>query len=105
MNSALLMSETTTPFLRVLALFVKLQVIDSIESWQLCRTARNLAAHDYETDYALIAEHFNDLHALQPVLVNAAARLLELCSQSLGVMPATDDFSAEFQRACNATAG
>ncbi|MDP3086331.1 MAG: hypothetical protein Q8N44_21890 [Rubrivivax sp.] len=104
-HSALLMSETTAPFLRVLALFVKLQVIDSIESWQLCRTARNLAAHDYETDYALIAEHFNDLHALQPVLVNAAARLLGLCSQSLGVMPATDDFSAEFQRACSATAG
>ena len=50
-HSALLMSETTTPFLKVLALFEKLGVIDSIASWQLCRTARNLAAHDYETDY------------------------------------------------------
>ena len=97
---ALLMSETTTPFLKVLALFEKLEVIDSIVSWQLCRTARNLAAHDYETDYALIAEHFNELQGLQPVLVKAAARLLTMCAQSLRVAPATADFDAEFQRVC-----
>jgi hypothetical protein len=99
-HSALLMSETTTPFLRVLALFEKLQVIDSVASWQLCRTARNLAAHDYETDYALIAEHVNGLHSLQPALVRAASRLLALCGQSLAIAPATDDFEAEFQRVC-----
>jgi hypothetical protein len=95
-HSALLMSETTTPFLKVLALFEKLGVIDSIASWQLCRTARNLAAHDYEIDYALIAEHFNELQALQPVLINAAARLLLVCAQSLGIKPATADFETEF---------
>lgn len=99
-HSALLMSETTTPFLRVLALFEKLAVIDSIDSWQLCRTARNLAAHDYETDYTLIAEHFNELQAMQPVLIKAADRLLALCAQSLGVVPATDDFKAEFEHVC-----
>ena len=101
-HSALLMSETTTPFLRVLALFEKLAVIDSIDSWQLCRTARNLAAHDYETDYTMIAEHFNELHALQPILVKAASRLLALCAQSLSVVPATDDFEAEFLYVCTA---
>ena len=95
-HSALLMSETTTPFLKMLALFEKLGVIDSIASWQLCRTARNLTAHDYETDYALIAEHFNELQTLQPVLINAAARLLLVCAQSLGIKPATADFETEF---------
>ena len=95
-HSALLMSETTTPFLKVLALFEKLEVIDSIASWQLCRTARNLAAHDYETDYTLIAEHFNELQTLQPVLINAAARLILVCAQSLGIKPATADFETEF---------
>ncbi len=63
----------------------------------MCRTARNLAAHDYETDYALIAEHFNELQTLQPVLVRAASRLLVLCAQSLSILPATADFEIEFQ--------
>lgn len=99
-HCALLMSEATTPFLRVLALFEKLEVIESIESWQLCRTARNLAAHDYETDYALIAEHFNELQTLQSVLVKAGSRLLALCAQSLGISPTTTDFESEFQRVC-----
>lgn len=101
-HCALLMSETTTPFLRVLALFEKLEVIDAIEQWQLCRTARSLAAHDYETDYALIAEHFNELQALRPILVKATERLLALCAQSLSIHPASTDFEAEFQRACAA---
>ena len=101
-HCALLMSESTTPFLKVLALFEKLEVIESVETWQLCRTARNLAAHDYETDYALIAEHFNELQALLPVLVKAAARLLALSAQSLSVEPATSDFEAEFRQVCDA---
>ena len=100
-HCALLMGETTAPFLRVLALFVKLQVIDSIESWQVCRTARNMAAHDYETSYSRIAEHFNELHSLQPVLVDAAARLLKLCAQTLDVRPTTADFEVEFQHVCD----
>lgn len=99
-HSALLMGEATTPFLRVLAFFEKLHVIESVESWQLCRAARNLAAHDYETSYDLIAEHFNELHALQRVLVEAAERLIQLCAQSLDVHPATDDFQVEFMQVC-----
>jgi hypothetical protein len=101
-HAALLMSEATTPFLNVLALYEKLGVIDSVESWQLCRTARNMAAHDYETDYAVVAEHFNELYALLPVLVKGAARLLVLCARDLGIGPATSDFNAEFQQACRA---
>ena len=75
-HSALLMSEANAPFLKVLALFEKLGVIESIDSWQMCRTARNLAAHDYETDCALIAEHFNELHTLQPVLAQPKVALI-----------------------------
>lgn len=101
-HSALLMSEPTSPFLKVLSAFEKLGVIDSIADWQLCRTARNLAAHDYETDYALIAEHFNELRALQPFLVKAAERLLALCASSLAISPSTPDFETEFRQACAA---
>ena len=97
-HCALLMSEASTPFLKVLALFEKLEVIDSVEAWQLCRTARNLAAHDYETDYTLIAEHFNELQALLPILVKAAARLLTLSASSLNIEPASSEFKAEFQQ-------
>lgn len=99
-HSALLMGETTTPFLRVLALFEKLHVLESVESWQLCRAARNLAAHDYETSYDLIAQHFNELHALRTVLIAAAERFLALCAQSLDAHPATADFEAEFLQVC-----
>ena len=102
-HCALLMSEANSPFLKVLALFEKLAVIESIDSWQMCRTARNLAAHDYETDCALIAEHFNELQTLQPVLVRVGSRLLARCAQSLGIAPTTADFEAEFRRACTAT--
>ncbi len=57
-HSAMLMSEPTDSFLKVLAFYEKSGVIDTVSSWQLCRTARNLAAHDYETEYAVIADHF-----------------------------------------------
>lgn len=101
-HCALLMSETTAPFLKVLALFEKLDVIDSVDSWQLCRTGRNPAAHDCETNCALIAEHFNELQTPQPVLVKAASRLVALCAQTMGIMPATSDFESECQRVCAA---
>ena len=99
-HSALLMIKANTPFLKMLALFEKLAVIDSIDSWQMCRTARNLAAHDYEIHYALIAEYFNELHTLKTVLIRAAARLLALCAKSLRILPTTADFEVEFQRVC-----
>ena len=97
-HSALLMSEPTDSFLKVLSFFEKHQVIDSIADWQRSRAARNLAAHDYEIDYAAIAEHFNHLHELSPMLYTTAGRLLNQCNQVLGIVPASDDFSAEFAR-------
>lgn len=96
-HAALLMGEVTSPFLRVLALFEKLGVIESVAAWQLGRTARNLAAHDYDTDYAVIAEHFNQLNALRPAILATASRLMAVCRSDLGIHAATDDFSSEFQ--------
>lgn len=95
-HAAMLMSEPTDSFLKVLAFYEKNGVIDSVSSWQLCRTARNLAAHDYETEYAEIADHFNTLHDLQPMLYQAATRLLDICSANLGVAPSSEDFAREF---------
>jgi hypothetical protein len=71
--------------------------LDSLTAWQLCRTTRNLAAHDYETDYAEIAEHFNSLHALVPNLYGDTARFLAYCQDALGVLPIHADFADEFK--------
>lgn len=97
-HAALLMSEPTDSFLKVLALFEKLGVIDSTADWQRSRAARNLAAHDYEIDYAAIAEHFNTLRSLHSMLYAAAGRLVNLCRDSLKVEPLSTDFRDEFER-------
>ncbi len=95
-HSSLLIGEPTESFLKILSVFEKNGVIESIESWQSSRAARNLAAHDYETNYNEIAEHFNMLHDLSPMLYSTAKRLLVLCNEALRVGPTTDDFSDEF---------
>lgn len=95
-HSALLMGEATDNFLKILALFEKLGVIDSMADWQRCRAVRNMAAHDYATSYADIAEHFNLLHQLSGMLFQASRQLIKLCGQSLEIHPATNDFVDEF---------
>lgn len=99
MRHALTLSgESADSFLRVLALYEKLGVIESAEDWQVCRAARNLAAHDYDTHYREIVAHFNGLHELRPTLLGAARRFLTYCDRSLDVGPATADFQAEFDQ-------
>ena len=95
-HCAVLLAEPDDGFLKVLALFARLGVVDSIEDWQRCRAARNLAAHDYDTAYAAIAAHFNSLHGLTPGLLRAAARLVTLSAERLQVEPASADFAVEF---------
>jgi len=63
-HAALLAGEPVDSFLKVLSFYEKSNVIESIEVWQLYRTTRNLAAHDYETDYEEISSHFNALNEL-----------------------------------------
>lgn len=96
-HSLLLSGEQADSFLKVLALFEKWGVVDGVDQWQLARTARNLAAHDYETDYTAVAEHFNVLHDLSPGLLAMAGRFVRHCQQTLGVDPLQPDFEQDFE--------
>lgn len=96
-HSALLAGESTDSFLKVLAFFEKQGVIDTTDDWQRCRAVRNMAAHDYATHYAEIAEHFNLLHELSESLFQASRRLIAWSADQLGMAPASQDFSAEFE--------
>lgn len=95
-HSMELSGENADSFLRILAFFEKNQVIDSIEDWQACRVVRNMAAHDYETDYESVAQHFNTLHELKPLLMNASSNFLKYCETHLDIQPTTQTFSNEF---------
>ncbi len=95
-HSLLLSGEHADSFIKVLAIFEKLGVVISIDDWQAARSARNLAAHDYETDYRLVAEHFNALHGLRVDLWGVALRFVQYCARDLNVLPSSADFSGEF---------
>ncbi len=96
-HAAILSGEQSDSFLKVLSFYEKVGIIESIESWQLCRTTRNLAAHDYGIDYAEISEHFNALHELMPVLYGNAQRFVRYCHENLGVTSAHGEFTENFQ--------
>lgn len=97
-HACILAGEPTNSFLKVLSFYEKTGVLESVASWQLCRTARNLAAHDYEIEYAEIADHFNSLKTLTPLLyISASAvRFLNYCQETLCIEPKQADFSTEF---------
>lgn len=96
-HAHLLQGERADSFLKVLAYYEKLGVIESLEDWQTLRAARNLSAHDYEIDYPAVAEHFNMLNTLLPSLMRVACAFVPLCADRLGISPASQDFSPEFQ--------
>jgi hypothetical protein len=88
--------EPTNSFLKVLSFYEKAGALESVASWQLCRTARNLAEHDYEIEYAEIADHFNSLKTLTPLPYISAVRFLNYCQETLCIEPKQADFSTEF---------
>ena len=96
-HAYLLAGETGETFLKVLAFYEKAGILNSGADWQDCRATRNLAAHAYETDYQAIAEHFNTLHALTPVLYGTASRFIDYCREELSVLPLTDRFTEDCQ--------
>lgn len=96
-HSLTLSGEQAESFIKVLAIFEKAGVVPSIEAWQAARAARNLAAHDYETDYGLVADHFNALFDQQAMLYQTARAFVAYCQNALSVKPLGDDFSAEFE--------
>lgn len=91
-----LLGESADSFLKVLAIYEKAGVVESIAAWQACRTVRNLAAHEYELRHEEIAEHFNALRDELPFLYGTARRLVGLCRDALGVEPASADYADEF---------
>ncbi|WP_075878837.1 hypothetical protein [Vreelandella massiliensis] len=95
-HSALLAGESTDSFLKVLALFEKQEVINATSDWQRCRAIRNIAAHDYATPYAQIAEHFNLLNELADILLHTSRNLVAWCADQLQIHPASQDFTTEF---------
>ena len=95
-HACILAGEPTDSFLKVLSFYEKTGVLESVTSWQLCRTARNLAAHDYDIEYAEIADHFNSLKTLTPLLYMSAVRFLNYCQEELGIEPKQADFTTEF---------
>jgi hypothetical protein len=80
-----LCGEDTSTFLRVLSFCAKEGIIESVEEWQACRALRNRAAHDYGTNYAATAGHFNALHAQIPVLIGVTLRLTDYAFQTMGI--------------------
>ena len=91
-----LLGESADSFLKVLVIYEKAGVVASVADWQLCRTARNLAAHEYEIRHDEIAAHFNALHGQLPFLYATARNLVALCAGALAVVPASADYAAEF---------
>jgi len=80
---------------------VNQSILESVTSWQLCRTARKLAAHDYDIEYAEIADHFNSLKTLTPLLYMSAILFLNYCQETLGIEPKQADFTTEFMSIVN----
>lgn len=103
-HSLQLSGEQADSFIKVLSLFEKSGVVSSIEAWQLARAARNLAAHDYETDYEQVALHFNTLHELTPELYATALRFVQYSHTHLHIQPESLDFSEDFYRIVTAQA-
>ena len=95
-HSLILSGEQADSFIKVLTIFEKTGVVESIEAWQLARAARNLAAHDYETDYELVAAHFNALNEQQSMLFKTAQKFVQYAHHTLKVTPQSNDFSQEF---------
>lgn len=95
-HACILAGEPADSFLKVLSFYEKNGVLESLATWQLCRTTRNFAAHDYEIEYTEIADHFNSLQSLTPMLYISAIRFLDYCQETLGVEPRKADFATEF---------
>lgn len=95
-HACILAAEPVDTFLKVLSFYEKNGVLESLATWQLCRTTRNFAAHDYEIEYTEIADHFNSLQSLTPMLYLNAVRFIDYCHKTLGVKPRKADFATEF---------
>jgi hypothetical protein len=93
-----LCGERADTFLRVLAFFEKVGVIESAEAWHACRSLRDRAAHGYGTDFEITAGRFNALHEQIPDLSAATLAIAAYAKQSLGIEPADPRFADALAR-------
>lgn len=93
-----LCGERTDTFLRVLAFCEKTGIIESADAWHACRSLRNRAAHDYGTDFALTAAHFNALHDEIPSLTATTLAIAAYAKASLGIEPGDRRFADALER-------
>lgn len=96
-HAAVLAGEPSETFIRVLTHFEKVGVIPAVGDWQEMRALRNVAAHEYGTDYEAIAEHFNALHGLVPRLYSIALSFSDYCLKTLSIEASNNDFSSDFR--------
>lgn len=87
-----LSGENSDSFLRVASFCSKVGILESLETWQACRSLRNRAAHAYGIDYAETAGHFNAMHAQIPFLTGSVVRLSEYIRRTLTIEAADTSF-------------
>ena len=80
-----LSGENNDSFLRVASFCSKVGILESLETWQACRSLRNRAAHAYGIDYTETAGHFNAMHAQIPFLTGSVVRLSEYIRRTLSI--------------------
>ncbi len=96
-HAAFLLAEPAPSFLHVLAFFEKHGVVASSQQWLRIRKMRNDAAHDYDIDPQVTAEHFNQIDADLPVLTDMARCLVGFCAQWLNIHPVDAQVHAAFE--------
>ncbi len=96
-HAALLAGEPTDNFLRVLAFFEKVRVFESVRDWQAIRALRNLAAHEYGTNYAKTADHFNAVNSSIPTLYRMSTNFFRFCADNLDITASSPDFSKDVE--------
>lgn len=87
-----LSGENNDSFLRVASFCSKVGILESLETWQACRSLRNRAAHAYGMDYTETAGRFNAMHAQIPFLTGSVVRLSEYIRRTLTIEAADTSF-------------
>ena len=52
----------------------------------------------YDTDYDKVAEHFNTLHELKPILTAAARNFVRYCEKERNIKPENGSFDKDFSQ-------
>jgi hypothetical protein len=98
-HAALLAGKPNHDMLKVLGDLEKIGVIPSTTFWQEIRLLRNSADHDYEIDFSIIAEHFNEVKLKSIDLLLSAMKYIDYCQSSFSVNPLDETIDRLFKEA------